>query len=125
MLDGFVQALPQLGVGGLLIAVFALLVYRGPLYMGQRNEARRHETDAGAVLTSGLVNRVTALEDRLERAEAEIEKCHRERDESRAEVMGLKAIMEAWGKVDQEVQIRLSAGRQADAEAAKKAKPDG
>jgi len=117
MFDGIVQALPQLGVGGLLLLAFLFLVYRGNLYVGLRNEAKRDEAEAGAVLTGGLAKRVTSLETRLDAAETEIEKCHRERDEARGEVMGLKAIMEGWGMIDQEVQRRLSSDREAqDAE---------
>lgn len=97
MFDGaaFVQALPQLGVGGLLMLVFFVLVYRGPLYLDRRNESRRDR----ASIEAGQYERMDARVQYLEQREAE---CQEKLTDAVRRIAELEGYMMGAGKANQE-----------------------
>lgn len=95
MLDAFVQALPQLGIGGLFLLIFFVLVYRGPLYLERRNERQRDR----AAIEGGQYERMDA---RLQRLEVREEECQRRLTEALHRIGELEGYMAGSGKANQE-----------------------
>lgn len=123
MFDGaaFVQALPQLGIGGLLVAVFFVLVYRGPLYLERRNEARRISAEGETSDWSRLRDEIARLDGRCDHLQREVDDCREREGEWMRRAITAEATLQGEGEAWQEAQRIVSTERQADA---KKGKPD-
>lgn len=91
----FIQALPQLSIGGLLLLVFFLLIYRGPLYLERRNEERRDR----AAIDDALYKRMDERVQYLEHREAE---CQEKLMDAVRRIAELEGYMIGAGKANQE-----------------------
>ena len=100
MLDGaaFLSALPQLGLGGLLMLVFFVLVYRSPLYLERRIEASQYKR----------------MDERMQKLEASEQECRRELNATKGRVAELEGYMMGRGRADQEAQRIVSIDRLTD-----------
>jgi hypothetical protein len=119
MLDGFVQALPQLGVGGLLLLVFFVLVYRGPLYLERRNEGKRDSAIEKAGDWTRLREEIARLDGRCDHLQREVDDCRAREGEWMRRAITAEATLQGEGDAMQEAQRILSTERQRDAEAKK------
>lgn len=86
-----------------------------PGIMGRWNERRRDRAQIESDQYERIAARCTTLERRCDDLEREVQDCHRSLADERAGRLAAEALLMGRQRSDQDAQLRLSAGRAADA----------